>query len=114
MKATNHTIGRAAAAAVLVVLLTACGKSVTVSGGGAEGDAPPTEERLFLPFLNLDHTERQLLPGWVRDRANWTPTAAERTGAHREYTDLVSVAERQLIDPAKVSAAAGLRPSLRP
>ena len=104
MKATNHTIGRAAAAAVLAVLLTACGKSVTVSGGGAEGDALPAEKRLIF-------TVEQVLPGYVRDRANWTPTAAERRGAHREYTDLVSVAERQLIDPAKVAAAAGLRPS---
>ena len=106
MKATKSTIGRAAAAAVLAVLLSACGKSVTVSGGGgAESDDLPTEERLFIPGFTLD----QALSIWVPDLANRTLTAAERTGADRDYTDLVSVAERQLIDPAKVAAAAGLR-----
>ena len=110
MKATKSTIGCAAAAAVLAVLLTACGKSVTVSGGGAESDGLPTEERLG--FSDSDSVLAEvLLPVWVRDLSNRTRTAAERVGSTRDYTDLVSVAERTLIDPAKVSAAAGLSPS---
>ena len=103
--ASKSAIGRAAAAAVLAILLSACGKSVTVSGGGGGGELP-TEERLYVGF-----TPAQLLPAWVRGRANWAPTAAERAGPNRDYTDLVTVAERASIDPAKVQAAAGLRPS---
>ena len=114
MKAMKSTIGRAAAAAVLAALLTACSKSVTVSGGGGEDDLP-TEEQLSLverdPLCIALFRPEPSLPAYVRDRANWTPTAAERTGANREYTDLVSVGERWLVDPAKVSAAAGIQPS---
>ena len=112
MKATlsKSAIARAAAAAALAALLAACGKSVTVTGGGGE-DAPPTEERLFLRSGVPLPSVQQQLPAWVRERANWTPTAAERTGSNREYTDLVPVAERARIDPVKVAAAAGLAPS---
>ena len=111
MKATlsKSAIARAAAAAVLAALLAACGKSVTVTGGGGDA-ALPTEERLLLG-PGVIPSAQQLLPAWVRERANWTPTAAERTGPNREYTDLVSVADRAQIDPAKVAAAAGLAPS---
>ena len=110
-KHRNPAIARAAAAAVLAVLLAACGKSVTVTGGGGGEDAPPAEERLFLRGGVPLPSVQQRLPAWVRERANWTPTAAERTGSNREYTDLVSVTERAQIDPVKVAAAAGLRPS---
>ena len=105
MKATpsKFAIARAAAAAVLAVLLSACGKDVTVGGGGGDA-ALPTEERLG---FDLHRT----LPAYVHNQANWTPTAADRTGPNREYTDLVSVADRAQIDPAKVAAAAGLAPS---
>ena len=110
-KHRNPAIARAGAAAALAVLLAACGKSVTVTGGGGGEDAPPTEERLFLRGGVPLPSVRQQLPGWVRERANWTPTAAQLAGPDRRYTDLIPVNQRQVIDPAKVAAAAGLRPS---
>ena len=110
-KHRNPAIARAAAAAALAALLAACGKSVTVTGGGGGEDAPPAEERLFLRGGVPLPSVRQQLPGWVRERANWTPTAAQRAGPDRRYTDLIPLNQRQIIDPAKVSAAAGLRPS---
>ena len=127
MKATKSTIGRAASAAVLAVLLTACGKSVTVSGGGEA--ALPTEERLrVFPHKTRPASEvsrpssRPARPSpvpaetvsvsdFARERARWTPTAAERAGPHRSYTDLIPINQRQIIHPANVAAAAGFRPS---
>ena len=103
----NPIVRRAAAAAVLAILLTACGKNVTVTGGGGEA-ALSDEERLYVDAAAL---LRSLLPRWVRERARYQPTAAERAGPNAAFTDLVSVAERHAIDPADVNAAAGFAPS---
>ena len=104
---SKSPIGRAAAAAVLAVLLAACGKDVAVRGGGGEA-ALPAEERLFAAPA---HVARAELPNWVRLNANFAPTAINRaTPGVAAYTDLLSVAERSAI-PAVMSAAAGLRPS---
>ena len=105
MKATpsEATIGRAAAAAVLAVLLTACGSDVRVSGGGGEA-ALPAEERLFAAPA---HVARAELPKWIRYRANEKPSAVNRaTPGVAAYTDLLSVAERAAIPTASLSYAA--------
>ncbi len=105
LKHRNPAIGGAAAAAVLAVLLSACGKDVVMRGGA--GSALPDEARLSAPI----HTPAQLLPGFTRERANWTPTEDERNGPGAEHTDLVSVAERASVPANHVRMAAGLRPS---
>ena len=105
MKATlsKSAIARAGAAAALAALLAACGKSVTVTGGGGEA-ALPTEERLFAAPA---HVARAELPNWVRLNANFAPTAVNRaTPGVAAYTDLLSVAERAAIPTASLSYAA--------
>ena len=104
MRRKHRNIGRAAAAAVLAVLLTACGKDVIVRGGGG---SLLDETRLSAP----PQTPAQLLPGFARERARWTPTGDERNGPNAEHTDLLSVGDRASIPAGSVGTAAGLEPS---
>ena len=118
MRATPF-VGRAAAAAALAVLLSACGKDVRVSGGG--GGALPTEERLRIfphktgsggPVRPSSRPARLTVSDFARDRASWTTPDDYLGGAHVAYTDLLSVAERAAIPAAGMSAAAVLRPAV--
>ena len=62
-------------------------------------------------FSITDALLRLLVPEWARERAVWTPTAAERAGPHAAYTDLVSVRAAHLADPRDIQSAARLAPS---
>ena len=101
---TDSVFGRAAAAAVLAVLLSACGKDVVVRDGGGGQTALPSEERLYI-------SPAALLPAWSRDRANRVLTTADREGPNAAFTDLLSVRDRAAIPARDMSNAARDRPS---
>ena len=109
-KDPTSTIGRAAAAAALAVLLSACGKDVVVRSGGAGGAALPAEERLFLRSVPLPSVQ-QRLPAFARDRARRVPTAADREGPNAAFTDLMSPTLRAGLPATDLSTAARDHPS---
>ena len=61
-------------------------------------------------FSITDALLRPWVPEWARERAFWTPTAAERAGPHAAYTDLLSVSERHMAE-SRDKSAAGFAPS---
>ena len=102
---TDTTFGRAAVAAVLAVLLSACAKDVVVSGGGAGGGALPTEQRLSATPTPAEVDAA--LPAWTLERMR----AAPPVGAPAAFTDLILTSERASIPAAGARAAAGFEPS---
>ena len=105
MQSTDRSfaIGRAAAAAVLAVLLSACAKDVVVRGGGAGSGALIDEGRLSVTPANVAAS----LPAWTRERMNAAPAAGDPPA----FTDLITRSERASIPAGGVEAAARLEPS---